>query len=293
MKKQILFLFAASALFAACSSDDMPNGNTPGDGEQTTVETDLPSSFTVTNEKGVGMRFSSGEEANTRANENVSFKMRLGLDPIMYEQFDENYVLKADDFAIRINGDYVKFNEEDVSDNSAKSGEFSISRTMNGDYTLTFEALGLDVVPDVTQAPTHINNITYEAYIWIQNKDTLNDGTGGYGERFSYEDKLAWIGQAGQTIDYQTDRGKDITNQCVVAPSKDETFGLIGNDSGYGYAVRYNAYRGFSGRPINAEGDFDTNTGIGDTPYIKISIAVDQVGENEESTVVGVYTTKD
>lgn len=293
MKKNLLFLFAASALFAACSSDELPNGNTPGDGEQSTEVTDLPTSFTVTSEEGVGMRFSTSEDADTRAtDENVSFKMQIGLDQTMYEQFSENYVLKADDFAIRINGDYVTFNESEVSDNSATYGVLSISRTTNSDLTLTIEATGLNTDLQTGQAPTHVDNIAFEAYIWIQNKAALS-GSGSYGERFTYEQKLAWIGKTAP-ITYETERGVDITDNCVAEPTEGENkeiFGLIGNDSGYGYAVRYNAYRGISGRPVNADGEFDTNTGIGDTPYIKVSIAVDQVGEDERSSVTPVYPT--
>lgn len=295
MKKNLLFLFAASALFAACSSDEMPNGNTPGDEEQSTEVTDLPTSFTVTSEEGVGMRFSTSEDADTRAtDENVSFKMQIGLpDQITYEQFSENYVLKADDFAIRINGDYVTFNESEVSDNSATYGVLSISRTTNSKYTLTIEATGLNTDLQTGQAPTHVDNIAFEAYIWIQNKAALGDGSGSYGERFTYEQKLAWIGKTAP-ITYETERGVDITANCVDKPTEGEIqkeFGLIGNDSGYGYAVRYNVYRGISGRPVDADGKFDTNTGIGDTPYIKVSIAVDQVGEDERSSVTPVYPT--
>ena len=100
--------------------------------------------------------------------------------------------------------------------------------------------------------------------------------------------KLDWIDKEAP-IDYETERGVDITDNCYVT----EEYGLIGNDSGYGYAVRYNAYRGISGRPVDENGDFNTNTGIGDTPYIKVSIAVDQVGEDERSSVTPVYPTAD
>ena len=292
MKKNLLFLFAASALFAACSSDEMPNGNTPGDEEQSTEVTDLPTSFTVTSEEGVGMRFSTSEEADTRASEeNVSFRMRIGLDPEMYAQISENYVLKADDFAIRVNGDYVTFNESNVNDNSATYGTLSISRSTNSsDFTLTVEATGLGTDLNTNQAPTHVDNIAFEAYIWIQNKEELTDGSGSYGERFDYDLKLQWIDKTAP-ITYETERGVDITDNCLVTNQKDTDYGLIGNTSGYGYAVRYNAYRGISGRPVNADGEFDTNTGIGDTPYIKVSIAVDQVGEDERSSVTPVYPT--
>ena len=284
-KKQILFLFAASALFAACSSDELPNDN-PGGGEEPTME--VPTSFTITSEEGVGMRFSTSDDADTRADGPVSFKMRLGLDQEMYSQISENYVLKADDFAIRINGDYVTFDESYVSDNSASYGALSISRNTNGDYTLTVEATGLDTDLETNQAPTHIDNIAFEAYIWIQNKEALTDGSGNYGERFDYQMKLDWIDKEAP-IDYETERGVDITDNCYV----NEEYGLIGNDSGYGYAVRYNAYRGISGRPVDENGDFNTNTGIGDTPYIKVSIAVDQVGEDERSSVTPVYPSAD
>lgn len=239
------------------------------------------------------MRFSTSEDADTRASEeNVSFKMRIGLDKEMYAQISENYVLKADDFAIRVNGDYVTFNESNVSDNSATYGTLSISRSTNSsDFTLTVEATGLGTDLNTNQAPTHVDNIAFEAYIWIQNKEALTDGSGSYGERFDYDLKLQWIDKT-EPITYETERGVDITDNCFVTTQKDGTeYGLIGNTSGYGYAVRYNAYRGISGRPVNADGEFDTNTGIGDTPYIKVSIAVDQVGEDERSSVTPVYPT--
>ena len=52
-----------------------------------------------------------------------------------------------------------------------------------------------------------------------------------------------------------------------------------------GYVVRYNVYRGLSGH-------IDKSTGLGDTPYIKVSIHVMKDANALANTNVGVYPKK-
>ena len=64
MKKQLLAMFAAAALFAGCSSDEMNNingGENNGNGATGTVET--ATYFAVSTDEGIGIMASSASNA--------------------------------------------------------------------------------------------------------------------------------------------------------------------------------------------------------------------------------------
>ena len=154
MKKNLLFLFAASALFAACSSDELPNGNTPGDGEETTEEV-YASSYSATTNEGIGVTIGelSESKAGTRATtDQVSFTLNLPND-ILSEQ--ESYVLAVDDFAIRIDGKYLEIKREEGS-NSLSNGKVEISR----DGTLGIRIDGLE---NIEPSGEDRHEVTFEA----------------------------------------------------------------------------------------------------------------------------------
>lgn len=291
-KKQILYLFAASALFAACSSDEIPGNNNEGgeDNGQTVVE-NLPSSLTVKTEEGIGMSIGSSDtKALTRIGEGeVYFTLEIPQDVL--GQWEE-YVLEADDFAIRIDGEYKTVTPIEGS-NGAKWNKLQIS---GNKLTVQAEGLQMDLVPheEVATQPEY----TFEVYLWIENqiqKVTENGVT--YVERFTYDDKLAWIGlQSGATVDKDTERGYDITN-LIAAENGAVLHSTVEPGQAQpprGYAVRYNVYRGLQGNPTLADGEtVDEETGLGNTPYIKVSIHVNQLEEDVPTEVIPVTPKED
>ena len=290
MKKNLLFLFAASALFAACSSDELPNGNTPGDGEQTTEEV-YASSVGVTTEEGLGMRVGAlnDTKAVTRIGEGeVYFTLEIPDDVL--SQW-ESYVLEADDFAIRINGEYVKVTP--ISDSNGAGYMSNKIQITGDDLTIQVEGLQIDLQPALQTQP----EITFETYLWIENQiqDPTENGI-TYVERFTYADKLAWIGlNSSVEVIADTERGYDVTqmvaddNGAVLHSTITENQ----NEPEYGYSVRYNVYRGLQGNPIDADGNVDAVDGLGNTPYIKVSIHVNQLDSDVPTEVIPVYPTED
>lgn len=290
MKKNLLFLFAASALFAACSSDELPNGNTPGDGEQTTEEV-YASSVGVTTEEGLGMRVGAlnDTKAVTRIGEGeVYFTLEIPDDVL--SQW-ESYVLEADDFAIRINGEYVKVTP--ISDSNGAGYMSNKIQITGDDLTIQVEGLQIDLQPALQTQP----EITFETYLWIENQiqDPTENGI-TYVERFTYADKLAWIGlNSSGEVNADTERGYDVTqmvaddNGAVLHSTITENQ----NKPEYGYSVRYNVYRGLQGNPIDADGNVDAVDGLGNTPYIKVSIHVNQLDSDVPTEVIPVYPTED
>ncbi|WP_140393012.1 hypothetical protein [Mediterranea sp. An20] len=290
MKKNLLFLFAASALFAACSSDELPNGNTPGDGEQTTEEV-YASSVGVTTEEGLGMRVGAlnDTKAVTRIGEGeVYFTLEIPDDVL--SQW-ESYVLEADDFAIRINGEYVKVTP--ISDSNGAGYMSNKIQITGDDLTIQVEGLQIDLQPALQTQP----EITFETYLWIENQiqDPTENGI-TYVERFTYADKLAWIGlNSSDEVNADTERGYDVTqmvaddNGAVLHSTITENQ----NEPEYGYSVRYNVYRGLQGNPIDADGNVDAVDGLGNTPYIKVSIHVNQLDSDVPTEVIPVYPTED
>ena len=184
----------------------------------------------------------------------------------------KEYTLKADDFAIRINGEY----QEDIVpvDDEVTFGNIKIT---DDGLKITVSGLSYDEILDG-------NDYTYEVWLWIDNRqlDTEN-GTGGYVPLFGTDKYLEWIGLDPETTELPVDYESPDYESGV-----DMTKGLSDKDlvkSPAGYVVRYNVYRGLSGH-------IDKDTGLGDTPYIKVSIHVQKDVTAPENTNVGVWPKK-
>lgn len=181
----------------------------------------------------------------------------------------EDYTLKADDFAIRVNGEYIE--DIKVDGNTANLGDIQIT---DDNLTITVSGLSYDNI-------IAGNDYTYEVWLWVYNRKLLNDGTGGYGPLFDtpemYEE---WVNP------YNDPYKEGMINYDPYGC--DFTSLLTGDDvySPAGYVVRYNTYRGLSGH-------VDKDTGYGDTPYIKVSIHVQRDDTAPEDTNVGIYPAID
>lgn len=280
MKKQILFLFAASALFAACSSDDMPvtNGG-GGDNGQTVVEENLPSSVAVATAEGLGMSVGALDNAaDTRAESNeVYFDIQPYTDQILAKW--EEYVMKVDDFIIRKNGEY-----ENVTPVKGENGATGSYFKMTRNEKLIVRVEGLE---KMIHNPNYDDVYSFECYLWVENKKQMEEnGTllDEYEELFSYQDKLDWIGGE-ENLD---NNGIDVTLRGVVGlhdKSDSEQ-----REPEFGYNVSYNIFRGISGRSMDEDGNYDPD-GLGDTPYIKVSVNVIRLAD-DEPTVVGASVPK-
>ena len=288
-KKQILFLFAASALFAACSSDEMPtnNGsNEQGGGEETTEV--YASSYSATTNEGIGVTIGdlSASETDTRTTsttDEVSFTITLP-DDLLREQ-DESYVLAADDFAIRYDGKYLDIKREEGS-NSLSDEKVEISRSGR-------LSIKIDGLQNIEYSGEDRHEVTFEAYLWIENqKEEMTENGVTFVERFSWADKVDWIGidsEGYYTITADTERGWDGSDW--VANSNGATLSsaaLNGDQPPFGYGVRYNVYRGLQGTPYNEAGEEDADGGLGNTPYFKISVHVNRLADDVETQIVPV-----
>lgn len=279
MKKQLLFLFAASALFAACSSDDMPTGSDVNNGQEQTDVTEYASSYGVTTEEGVEMVVGMLEGTDTRATESrVYFEVEIDVKHALGQ---ENYFLEADDFAIRKNGDYIATTDLGVY------GKKNIKITKEG--TLKVRVNNLQ---DLEYSADEVRDYSFEAYLWIENKTLLDDGSGSYGELFTEAVKKQWIGlDADATITADTETGVDMTKWIDDEEGAALRDGAASNQfPEYGYAIRYNIYRGLSGHSTDGNGNSEV---LGDTPYIKISIHVNRLADNEKSTVRAIYPSEE
>lgn len=290
--KKLFFLFAASALLVACSSDD--SSETTGGGSTTTPTEQYVSSRTIGFTNGTSMSIGDLDgEGNpaTRSGECVNFT--VDFKEIFYNEARQDvlegfgeYVIRPDDFAIRVDGQYVPDIKPDFDESSGTTQydnclikivennmKFSVNNLQNLDFTSAGE-------------------YTFEMYVWVENKKMLEDGT--YGELFTDADKFNWIGfdNSAAMIDryedlpegtetgldlsypiwkwYATDAGyffKDETNREGEAYDGYTFF----NTTEGGYLVRFNAYRGLQG--VN-----------GNTPYFKLSVHVSKQkagGQNE------------
>ena len=175
---------------------------------------------------------------------------------------DESYILKADDFAIRVNGDYMA----DITIEEGSSAA-SLDGVEIVNDALTIIISGLVDNPAIIEG----NDYTYECWIWVENKSLLNDGTGGYGPLFDYKMYEDWANPEGDP-DAEDPYGYDMTKRIS------ET-GQV--KSPEGFVVRYNVYRGLAGR-VDADGH-------GDTPYIKVSVSVQKDPDARENTNVGIW----
>lgn len=174
---------------------------------------------------------------------------------------NEDYILKADDFAIRVNGEYM----DDIKiegDNSAKLDGVKIVND-----ALTIIINGLVDNPAIIEG----NDYTYECWIWVENKSMLNDGTGGYGPLFDYDMYEDWANPEGDP-DTEDPYGYDMTKRISES-------GKVKSPAGF--VVRYNVYRGLAGR-MDADGH-------GDTPYIKVSVSVQKDPDARKNTNVGIW----
>ena len=279
--KKLFFLFAASALLVACSSDDqadLQGGNPVTDPTEATV-----SVATVDYENGVQIAVGDLDGSATRASEDENINPEghlnfcIDLNKLAEEAKDvlgefENYKLLVDDMAIRQNGEYVNV----VSSSNNKINRWSVYMEEKNLKVAVrnIETLAFDIYDDMT----------FECYLWIENKKLLNDGTGGYGELFTDQDKFDWIGfdNAKAEINYYKDlpedaeTGVDLSKSiwdattCGAATCQGEEFFEPNAKSEYtGYVVRYNVYRGLQG--LN-----------GDTPYVKVSV---HIAKPEQTTV--------
>ena len=183
----------------------------------------------------------------------------------------DEYTLRADDFAIRVNGEYIDAIK--VDGNTATLDGIKIE----DDNHLTVTVNGLLQNIDNFNVGT---DYTYECYMWINNSKLLDDGTGGYGLLFTQDMYEEWVNPAWD--EYADDPyGCDITHR-IYATLRDQL------KSPAGFEVRFNVYRGLSGRQTNADGEYDVN-GYGDTPYVKVSIHVQRNDKAPANTIVGVW----
>lgn len=190
--------------------------------------------------------------------------------PIGDLDLEQEFTLLADDFAIRVNGDYLDIV---VDGNTATLDNIKI---LHGD-DMVIKVTGLDET-NILEG----NDYTYECYIWIDNTSPLNDGTGGYGPLFDDELKQEWANPEWDSYD---DPNKDNYDYYGV----DVTSRITGVESPAGYAVRYNVYRGISGR-LETDGNGNYVEGaLGDTPYIKVSIHVQRDDDAPANSAVGIY----
>ena len=260
--KKLFFLFAASALLVACSSDDQ--ADLQGGNPVTDPTEDVTSAATIEFENGTALSVSAEDkDTPTRAaeaeTETCDFVINLNKleekfgDDVMRDLGD--YKLKVDDFAIRIDGEYTNIA---VKDNNVQKWEVNVL----SEQDLKVAVKNLDIL-DFTKAKDY----TYEVYLWIENKTLLDDGTGGYGELFTDEMKGNWINGSWPVAEGE-ETGTDLSEAIWLAYGQkpDDFFTTMDG----GYLVRYNVYRGLQGRN-------------GDTPYIKVSIHV----EKQDQTTVG------
>ena len=298
-KKQILFLFAASALFAACSSDELP-GNTEGgneNGQETPAVT--ATSISVQTSEGVGMTVGTLDGAATKAGDKGIYVQvpiyNTIADPEGAALLDkwEDHIAKVDDFAIIKNGDYI-FSESSES-NSADWGSILLSGMAGS--TLGLEVTNLESLETSNaNTPDIINDYTFQVYIWIDNRQDANDGSGSSVELFTDDNKWEWIG--GKDIH----EGEDPLVTGYDFSSKFDGFVSFKDDSDPGkdapvyggYKGRFNLYRGISGRPTT-DGNSNYTSELGDTPYIKISVHVQKQGEEVKTTaqLTPIYPSED
>lgn len=260
--KKYFFLCAAAALFAACSSDEVGEIEGVNEGVVSSVEREYPSAASVEFTNGTAMvigAFDENGEPLVRTNDNdIEFCIDLGkLKNDVLNGLDD-YKLKADDFAIRIDGEYLESIK--VEDNTASSKNIQLV-----EQDLKIAVKGLQKL-DFDYA----DNYTFETWIWIENKKLLNDGTGAYGELLSDVQKAGWINAGSWPVAEGEETGYDLSQAIWNANGGDGSAFFTEDSPAAGLLVKYNVYRGLQGRN-------------GDTPYIKVSISV----EKPEQTTVG------
>lgn len=253
--KKLFFLCAATALLAACSSDEIsemqgPDPVVPPVTEEyaSTGEYDFGNGVTM----AVGA-LDENEGAATRATTDGTVTFRINLNAVdnILQEFGD-YKLAADDFAIRVDGKYL----EPVEAVNNNVSALNIQLKEQNLYIAVKNLQNLDFAA--------ADNYTFETYLWIENKKLLNDGTGAYGELFTNDDKADWIGAAEWPVAEGEETGTDLSEAIWNAkgysfnPNEAPNLGLV---------VKYNVYRGLQGYE-------------GNTPYIKVSISVEKPENN-------------
>lgn len=271
--KKLFFLFAVSAMFAACSSDDQTE-IVNGGGTTTNPTEQTVSVATVDYENGVQIAIGaldSQDEAQTRATDGaVNFVINLDKVDNILRNFGE-YKLKADDFAIRLDGVY----DETVEPVNNKVNKYSVEMVEESLKVAVKHLENLDF--------SNVDDYTFEFYLWIENKklDTEN-GTGGYVELFKWDDKCNWVGPSFWETGEQ---GLDISKALWEANGFDGANFFEDGGQHCGLLVRYNVYRGLQGRPTNEAGEYDKENGLGDTPYIKVSVHVEKKDQTTPNSI--------
>ena len=178
------------------------------------------------------------------------------------------YIVGADDFAIRADGKYLDGLTVDAQGGTASLGGIRI--TGQGLFVTVSGIENLEAGTDYT----------YEVWIWIDNAMEAErpDGSGQteWVELFDEAMKEEWTGGAdGADGDpYGTDVSARIRpGEGVVSPA--------------GYSVRYNVYRGIAGRAPE-QGGQAAAVALGDTPYVKVSIHVQKCDGAPANTAVPV-----
>ena len=305
MKKQILFLFAASALFAACSSEDMPNGNQGGDDNGQTVVSNTSFSG-VTTAEGIG--FSAGtfeeENANTKsADESVTIDITPDLE--FMETYFEEYEIKADDFYIRKNGKFVEVKPMESFGSELPGTNIRVTST---GYSPNLK-VRIQHLEELKYNADYNDDYTFEVYMWVaRTTPKLNEGSGTEANLFTTAQKLDWINANTGVTDNDTENilngGIDITTdseaELYLKPAEGNA-----EPNPNGYLVRYNVFRGISGYQdglfdengiyigeelFDADGNYvGTGEELGDTPYVKVSIHVNRLKDSQGSSITPVY----
>ena len=168
--------------------------------------------------------------------------------------------IEADDFAIRVNGDYIP---EIVP--TEKVYQWAENGVVIAEKDgLAVSLFGLDKL-DFTDEQT---DYTFELYMWVANEKYAYDGTESVVELFDDNMKANWItegawsdaltldgvlaGNGGETGVDLTKTISEQENPYIIGKGLTDDLDLL---------IRYNVYRGLQGNGLN-------------TPYIKVSISV-------------------
>ena len=168
--------------------------------------------------------------------------------------------IEADDFAIRVNGDYIP--EIVPTEKVYQWAENGVVIAEN--EGLGVSLLGLDKL-DFTDEQT---DYTFELYMWVANEKYAYDGTESVVEFFDDNMKANWITEGvwsdaltldGVLAENGGETGVDLTktiseqeNPYIIGKGLTDELDLL---------IRYTVYRGLQGNGLN-------------TPYIKVSISV-------------------
>ena len=251
--KKLFFLFAASALLAACSSDEL--GENGGVTPPAEIAGQQATSGSVEFANGTSIVIGDLDENAdpvTRAAEDSSVEFCITLNDEVLKGFGA-YKLLADDFAIRRDGEYVDINAKDN-----KVEKFNVTLE---EQDLKIAVKGLEKLNFAK-----VDDYTFEVTLWVENKKLLNDGTGAFGELFTDADKAKWIRADEWPLEEGAETGTDISEAIFKNINGNAGFTATSQDAGL--LVRYNVYRGLQGRN-------------GDTPYIKVSV---HVGKQDQTT---------